>query len=57
MFNSYIVVETKNKNMLILDQHALAERIIYEKLSKQKNETKSQRLLIRENINLTAKEK
>lgn len=57
MFNSYIVVETKDKNMLILDQHALAERIIYEKLSKQKNEAKSQRLLIRENINLTAKEK
>lgn len=57
MFNSYIIVETKEKNMLILDQHALAERIIYEKLSKQKNEIKSQRLLIRENINLTAKEK
>ena len=32
MHNSYIVVETSN-GIQILDQHALAERVIYEKLS------------------------
>jgi len=31
MHNSYILVETRD-GMKILDQHALAERIIYEKL-------------------------
>ena len=56
MFNSYIIVESQNK-MLVLDQHALAERIIYEKLYKKKEEIKSQRLLISENISLTTKEK
>lgn len=57
MFNSYIIVESPDKSMLILDQHALAERIIYEKLYKKKGEIKSQRLLIAENISLTAKER
>ncbi len=57
MFNSYIIVESIDKSMLVLDQHALAERIIYEKLYKKKEEIKSQRLLIAENISLTAKEK
>jgi DNA mismatch repair protein MutL len=57
MFNSYIVVESPDKSMLVLDQHALAERIIYEKLHKKKEEIKSQRLLIAENISLTTKEK
>ena len=32
--NSYIVVETR-EGVQILDQHALAERIIYEKLIKE----------------------
>jgi DNA mismatch repair ATPase MutL len=31
MHNSYIIVQTDN-GMTILDQHALAERVIYEKL-------------------------
>lgn len=57
MFNSYIIVESSDKSILILDQHALAERMIYEKLYKKKEEIKSQRLLISENISLTAKEK
>lgn len=57
MFNSYIIVESPDKSILVLDQHALAERIIYEKLYKKKEEIKSQRLLIAENISLTAKEK
>lgn len=50
--NSYIVVETKNW-IQILDQHALAERIIYEKLVKTEKKYSSQWLLISENLNLT----
>lgn len=55
--NSYIIVETKNW-IQIFDQHALAERINYEKLVKKSNlETqKSQFLLIWENIMLDPKE-
>lgn len=50
--NSYIVVETQNW-IQILDQHALAERIIYEKLVKTEKKYSSQWLLISENLNLT----
>jgi DNA mismatch repair ATPase MutL len=42
--------------LVILDQHALAERIIYEKLIKKDLDTQSQQLLIQENLNLTGKE-
>jgi DNA mismatch repair protein MutL len=42
--------------LIILDQHALAERIIYEKLIKKDLDTQSQQLLIQENLNLTGKE-
>ncbi len=57
MHNSYIIVETENW-MKIFDQHALAERINYEKLVKNdsKKEIKTQWLLIWENIVLTPKE-
>ncbi len=55
VFNSYIIVE-KNDKLVILDQHALAERIIYEKLIKKDLDTQSQQLLIQENLNLTGKE-
>ncbi len=55
LHNSYIIVET-NDWMQILDQHALAERIIYEKLQKQKNKFNTQGLLIWETIKLTTKE-
>ncbi len=54
-FNSYIIVETKN-SLKILDQHALAERIIYEKLIKNDTKASSQKLLFWESFNLTAKE-
>ncbi|PIE85498.1 hypothetical protein CSA08_01650 [Candidatus Gracilibacteria bacterium] len=54
-FNSYIIVETKN-SLKILDQHALAERIIYEKLIKNDTKASSQKLLFGESFNLTAKE-
>lgn len=55
--NSYIIVENGN-TLQIYDQHALAERINYEKLIKkdEKNWDKSQLLLIWENVNLNNKE-
>lgn len=54
-FNSYIIVENNNK-IILLDQHALAERIIYERLSKIDKNINSQWLLIPENIKLTWEE-
>lgn len=54
-FNSYIIVE-KNDKIILLDQHALAERIIYEKLLKNDTRQYSQNLLIPENIHLTSSE-
>lgn len=54
-FNSYIIVQTKD-SLKILDQHALAERIIYEKLIKKGIKTNTQKLLFWESFNLTPKE-
>lgn len=54
-YNSYIIVETQNWLKLI-DQHAVAERVIYEKLVKNKYTTNIQRLLIPESFNLVPKE-
>lgn len=54
-FNSYIIVEKENK-IILLDQHALAERIIYEKLVKKQTKSLSQTLLLPENIKLTPDE-
>ncbi|NVP17969.1 DNA mismatch repair endonuclease MutL [Candidatus Gracilibacteria bacterium] len=53
--NSYIIVETKS-GIKFLDQHALAERIIYEKLAKQDKKNTTQGLLIGESVNLMPKE-
>ncbi len=50
--NSYILVETP-EGIQILDQHALAERIIYERLVKQHDGHTVQWLLLWENIDLT----
>ena len=62
MHNSYIVVET-SEWMKILDQHALAERVIYEKLVKNSQQSgfsplwfSIQWLLIWESVNLTTNE-
>jgi len=62
MHNSYIIVETKDW-VKILDQHALAERIIYEKLVKNSKQVwfssawfSVQWLLIWESVNLTTNE-
>jgi len=54
--NSYIIVETFDKKIQILDQHALAERVLYEKLVKSSYKPKMQWLLIAENIDLRPKE-
>ncbi len=54
-FYSYIIVETA-WSIQILDQHALAERIIYEKLIKKEYKAKTQGLLLAESFNLTPKE-
>lgn len=54
-FNSYIVVEKDNK-IILLDQHALSERIIYEKLLKNDTRQLSQNLLIPESFHLTSGE-
>jgi DNA mismatch repair ATPase MutL len=40
----------------MLDQHALAERIIFEKLTKKDFAKNSQKLLIQESLTLTPKE-
>lgn len=53
--NSYIIVETKN-GIKFLDQHALAERVIYEKLVNRDKKTITQWLLIWESLNLMPKE-
>ncbi|MCT4617485.1 MAG: DNA mismatch repair endonuclease MutL [Candidatus Gracilibacteria bacterium] len=54
-FNSYIIVETNN-SIQVLDQHALAERVIYERLVNSKQKAISQGLLVGESVNLTPKE-
>lgn len=54
--NSYIVVETPN-GMQVLDQHALAERVIYEQLIHKKVQKNVQGLLISESITLLPQEK
>lgn len=55
MHNSYIIVQTDDW-MTILDQHALAERVIYEKLVNNQYSWKTQGLLIWESITLSQNE-
>ncbi len=54
-FNSYIIVQTRD-TIQILDQHALAERIIYEKLIANDYTPQVQNLLIGQSFQLTPKE-
>lgn len=44
-FNTYIIVEKNNKEIVIIDKHAAHERMIYEKLKKDKGAGFSQMLL------------
>jgi len=55
VFNSYIIVQTSS-TIQILDQHALAERIIYEKLIANDYTPHVQNLLVWQSFSLTAKE-
>lgn len=54
-FNSYIIVENEWK-IVMLDQHALAERIIFERLVKLDKKNSSQKLLIPESVKLSSNE-
>lgn len=56
IFNSYILVEWNDKSLHMIDQHAFAERILYEKLTKREEENISQTLLIPRSIKLSPKE-
>ena len=55
MHNSYIILQTPS-GVKILDQHALAERVIYEKLVHASYTPTTQQLLIAENCQLTPSE-
>lgn len=55
MHNSYILVQTQT-GLKILDQHALAERIIYERLVHNQYKAKTQWLLIGESISFSPKQ-
>lgn len=54
-FFSYILVE-RDKKLIMLDQHALAERVIYEKLLQKDTKDTAQILLVPQNIQLTPTE-
>lgn len=54
-FNSYIIVE-QGETLVIYDQHALAERVNFEKLCNVQVEHFSQKLLIPETLHLTPTE-
>lgn len=45
LFNTYIIMENEKKEMLLVDKHAAHERILYEKLKKEKGRGFSQMLL------------
>ena len=55
--DSYLIAETAD-GMMVIDQHALHERILYEELRErvEKGTVESQRLLVPEPVNLTAAE-
>ncbi len=44
-FKTYIIVEKNNKELILIDKHAAHERIIYEKLKKEKGNPSLQMLL------------
>lgn len=45
LFDTYIIVEKNNKEMILIDKHAAHERIIYEKLKSEKAGSSAQILL------------
>jgi DNA mismatch repair protein MutL len=57
LYDSYLVLET-HEGMLVIDQHALHERILFEQLKQRvrAGELETQRLLIPEPVDLTAEQ-
>ena len=56
IFKKYILVEFENDILWIVDQHAAAERITFEKLKKQESKMERQNLLVPISLNFSKKE-
>ncbi len=57
IFNKYIVVEFENEKLWVIDQHAAAERINFEKISKrEKGNLTTQNLLVPSSMNFSKEE-
>ncbi len=54
--DTYIIVETDNKKLVLIDKHAAHERIIFEKLKKDKGKSSVQMLLVPVTVTLEADE-
>ena len=55
-FNTYIIIEKNENELLLIDKHAAHERIIYEKLKKEKGQAFAQMLLVPIAVTLTKNE-
>ena len=53
IFNKYIVIEFEDEHLWIMDQHAAAERINFEKLTNRETKSNIQTLLVPQEIKLT----
>ncbi len=51
-FKTYIIIEKNSKELILIDKHAAHERIIYEKLKKEKGSGFSQMLLVPVSVTL-----
>jgi len=56
IFNKYIIIEFENEILWIMDQHAVAERITFERLKKGKEGLEIQKLLVPEIVKLGVSE-